>query len=753
MASPSTATCASRGDDLAAASGSLLSLAADLAVRREVRASLDRVVDDVAKAADLTQFSEEEAECGRMRRRIVELEERAARYADEKGRMRGWAAEVAQEILEGLAATAAKGGKEGRGRERLFSKDGSAEGEEDGEDPDGEDEEAGMESRKEEEEEGEPAPDISEPPVAASNVVFPEAASGEAAVSIEADEDIRSDENNSASHVAPSSPVNLPEREETVAADRKESHSGATVVQLPEPIKIPPPPKEEEEKGDADDGEIRSTGEQGVNITLLNLEEHILLDVFSQLDAVDVLNVAQTSIGMYSRVDILFGLGSSLAGGDVEEDLGDKKNVSEGTDAPEFKVEQSDSKETQKSSTKEETVPDGLTLEEMEDLFDEFGGSGEVVEDGDKSTNEYADFDFTSKNDAPKLPREGIDVPPPKEISEDEKNEKPAAPPVPATLASGQPNIPTLSSIMTPATAAPASRTQSSTSSFQNALSNAFKSKATRKTAEDDGIGSAWRHAFKAKDTKISPGGAKDKTKAVADDGAGGASAIPNAFLSFFKEKSAGPATRLGAAPTVQPFQGIDPVAASSLADKLSPSELAVIIDMTERVRQSEAEARAAVTAADDAGERLAAAERSRDILAVSLSEAKATADSAVAESRKEAVRAAEDAEALAHLEEQTRVLEKEKEEAAEGRRTAEKKLAETKEKHGDRVQVLEDLLVYEQERCAEAEEGAKAIRKVLAREVKRCRTEISVLKTERNGYRDQLKALKKAVMNGRQRR
>lgn len=108
-----------------------------------------------------------EAERRQMRRRIAELEERMARYAKEKGKMRGWTAEVAEEILEGLAVATGAGGphvgwaEEKGKRKRLFSIDGSShrsqeEGEEDREEPDGEDDETGRALLQEEEEDGAP---------------------------------------------------------------------------------------------------------------------------------------------------------------------------------------------------------------------------------------------------------------------------------------------------------------------------------------------------------------------------------------------------------------------------------------------------------------------------------------------------------------------------------------------------------------------------------------------------------------------
>ena len=66
--------------------------------------------------------------------------------------------------------------------------------------------------------------------------------------------------------------------------------------------------------------------------------ERVLMTIFASLDAQDILSTAQVSVVMYSRVDVLFGLGGSGGGGGAEN--GDGGGASGGADATGITVEE-----------------------------------------------------------------------------------------------------------------------------------------------------------------------------------------------------------------------------------------------------------------------------------------------------------------------------------------------------------------------------------------------------------------------------
>jgi len=495
--------------------------------------------------------------------------------------------------------------------------------------------------------------------------------------------------------------------------------------------------------------------------SLLSLEEHTLLDIFGKLDAVDILNVAQTSVAMYSRVDVLFGLGSSSAGvgggggGGTEEDDGGAPPVStagpalheattaavaagheDGEREGAEKIEESGGAATEASVQMEDM--EEMALEDMEDLFDNDTGIGGL----DHEYAKYADFeeeivfhdpgrddsaDATVENDAT------------------ENRESPTPPAVAAAATLPVPAHPDLTTASASASApAPTSTlAQKRVAGLQDAFRTTFSSK------------------FLAKGLAKGPAKAPVARPDVPQNQSppdGGTNTLPNAFLSLLPSKvSAQLQPQKSAAKSLrevkasfegrQAFAGIDPATASSMADKLLPAELGVIIDMTERVRQAERTAADALAAAVGAATREGEARKERDVLAGRVEAAEGAVAAAAAGADGTEAAAAGDAEVVSFLEEGARALEAERDSVRAGKEKAEAALEEGERRHGERVKLLEDSLVYEREKGAEVEEGAWRTRRVLAREVRRCRTELAVMQTERDGYRDQLKALKRAVM------
>lgn len=91
-------------------------------------------------------------------------------------------------------------------------------------------------------------------------------------------------------------------------------------------------------------------------------------------------------------------------------------------------------------------------------------------------------------------------------------------------------------------------------------------------------------------------------------------------------------------------------------------------------------------------------------------------------------------------LERTTRVIQKEK-------NALQDKLKGVVSQNDKKVAVLSDMLQFERQKLKENEREWKATKKLLVKEVKGCRVQIVALQAERDGFREQNDALRKAVI------
>ena len=74
--------------------------------------------------------------------------------------------------------------------------------------------------------------------------------------------------------------------------------------------------------------------------------------------------------------------------------------------------------------------------------------------------------------------------------------------------------------------------------------------------------------------------------------------------------------------------------------------------------------------------------------------------------------------------------------------------LNRTKNQNSKKITVLGDMLQFEREQSTENDREWKATKKLLVKEVKNCRSQITALQAERDGYREQNARLRKAVLS-----
>lgn len=186
---------------------------------------------------------------------------------------------------------------------------------------------------------------------------------------------------------------------------------------------------------------------------------------------------------------------------------------------------------------------------------------------------------------------------------------------------------------------------------------------------------------------------------------------------------------------------------ANSMAAKLSDAELNAIILMTDRLKQNETLARRLAKEKDELVAKLEGTERVKQFLVNKVREMEVTIASTIENEAKVAQQIASDQEVIAfldgrvhELETETRTLRSAQQESADG-------LERVKEQSTQKASVMGDMLQFERERLKESEREWKATKKLLVKEVKNCRAQLTALQAERDGYREQNERLQKAVM------
>ena len=192
---------------------------------------------------------------------------------------------------------------------------------------------------------------------------------------------------------------------------------------------------------------------------------------------------------------------------------------------------------------------------------------------------------------------------------------------------------------------------------------------------------------------------------------------------------------------------GLTPSMADSMADKLTPAELSVIIAMTEKLRQREKDIKRLTAEREDLAARLDGSEAVKDFLIGKVQKTEAALKKSTDEAVLVQQQTASDQEVIAFLDGRVQELEKAGKETTDKKTKLEKLLLQTKEQNEKRNKVLEDMLQFERQQLAEQEKDFKATKKVLVKEVKHCHAQIAALKAERDSYQQQNQQLKQHLL------
>ena len=179
---------------------------------------------------------------------------------------------------------------------------------------------------------------------------------------------------------------------------------------------------------------------------------------------------------------------------------------------------------------------------------------------------------------------------------------------------------------------------------------------------------------------------------------------------------------------------------ANSMTSKLNPSELAVIISMTEKISRITAER-------EDLAARLEGTEAVKEFL---ISKVRNT-EKALANQQSEKItitqKTSSDQEIIAFLDGRVQELEHLYKDCSISKSKVEEGFKNHIKSSKEKTKVIEDMLQFERQQLADQEKEWKMTKKVLVKEVKHCRAQITTLQEERDKLYEHNQRLKQALL------
>eukprot|EP00591_Stephanopyxis_turris_P000892 CAMPEP_0195518470 /NCGR_PEP_ID=MMETSP0794_2-20130614/12956_1 /TAXON_ID=515487 /ORGANISM="Stephanopyxis turris, Strain CCMP 815" /LENGTH=604 /DNA_ID=CAMNT_0040647439 /DNA_START=70 /DNA_END=1887 /DNA_ORIENTATION=+ len=377
---------------------------------------------------------------------------------------------------------------------------------------------------------------------------------------------------------------------------------------------------------------------------LEKLEEATLLEIFSFLDALDVVHTAQINVGFYSRIDALFGLGGGAG------EVGEEKST---------------------TATDDNAKPNAAG--------------------GDKSA---------SSATIVKMPEKAA-VPPP--------------PPAPKPKAETPASVPEKTEPSTTTTATSAAVTTPPTDKEAPSLANVGKGLSNMFSMFGQQPDKARPRPLDSDDVSVTSTNTAATTATAATTGT----------------------------TTTKTFSSM----ADSMADKLTPSELGVIINMTERLRQKDKEIKLISTQREDLAARLEGTESVKEFLISKVRDTERSLKKSMDDATKITQQTASDQEVICFLDNRVKELEKINAHMKASAKKDQELHSKYKSKSEKRQTVLEDMLQFERQQIHNQEKEWKATKKVLVKEVKHCRAQLVAQEAELESCRHQNSKLKQALL------
>lgn len=196
----------------------------------------------------------------------------------------------------------------------------------------------------------------------------------------------------------------------------------------------------------------------------------------------------------------------------------------------------------------------------------------------------------------------------------------------------------------------------------------------------------------------------------------------------------------------VKQAQPITEAMATSMGAKLTDTELTAIITMRTRLDQREKDVAELLKEKEDLSAKLEGTEAVKQFLIGKVRDVEKTLSKSLEDEAKVAQQVASDQEVIAFLDSRVQELERNERKLLSELKATNEELVRTKNQNSKKTTVLGDMLQFERERSTENEKEFKATKKLLVKEVKHCRSQLTALQAERDGYREQNERLRKAV-------
>ncbi len=423
-----------------------------------------------------------------------------------------------------------------------------------------------------------------------------------------------------------------------------------------------------------------------------DLDDTSLMNVFAFLDPLDVIYFAQTNKAMFSKIDVLFGSGGSSS------ETEDEAMGSEAITSPEQSaVTKSSTATSLTQNPQSRIIPDQSTIN---------------VSPLQKSTISNTNPVEAQKSPSPQT----ITMPP-------NQPESTYSIPTKETATSHPPPAPSALSEKTSSTASPKLFAMPSPSLPQGA--STFSQMFSRFGAAS--APSTSTQIMSASSSVSSAGTANISTT------------VPPASITT-TTSATGPSDTSGSEIK------LNAAMANSMASKLSPAELSIILRMREKLQKCEADAERWRLEKEDVVANLASVEAVKEFLVTRVRDTEKVVQKQKDDMKEMQRRNLADQEVIVFLDERVKALEKEVETMRLKEESTRKEAQEMVSKNEKKVRVLSDMLRFEREQIAANEKEWKTAKKVLVKEVKSCRARIVALEAEQEGIRRQNAQLKEGL-------
>ena len=198
--------------------------------------------------------------------------------------------------------------------------------------------------------------------------------------------------------------------------------------------------------------------------------------------------------------------------------------------------------------------------------------------------------------------------------------------------------------------------------------------------------------------------------------------------------------------PTPETEIKLNAAMATSMASKLTPAELSVILRMREKLQKCESDAAKWKLEKEDAVANLSSVRAVKEFLVTRVRDMEKMVEAQKEEMKEVQRKNLADQEIIVYLDERVKKLEDEVNDTKSKEASTKQEAADVVAKNEKKVRVLSDMLRFEREQISSNEKEWKNTKKLLVKEVKSCRSHIVSLEAELEGLRRQNEQLKEGL-------